>query len=93
MQKNITPEQRLDILRASDGERQWDSLNDKRACVVCERIFKGRDVQIRRDQRGRYLLHCPTEDCCSVVGHWIHVHAPVARMDGMRDGFGHGSAA
>ena len=39
MQKNLTPQQRLDILRASDRVRKWQSLDDERVCVVCEQIL------------------------------------------------------
>jgi hypothetical protein len=67
----ITPEQRLDILRAADTFRKWYSLDDKRACVVCERVFTGRQIEIERDQRGRYLLKCPTSGCPSFAAHWF----------------------
>jgi hypothetical protein len=73
MQKHFTPEQRLEILRAGDSERKWYSLDDQRVCVVCDRVFTGRQVDIRRDQRGRYLLHCPSGGCPSYVAHWFYV--------------------
>ena len=73
MQKHLTLEQRLEILRAGDGDRKWYSLDDKRVCVVCDRVFSGRQVEIRRDQRGRYLLQCPTEGCPSIAPHWFYV--------------------
>ena len=72
MPKHFTPEQRLEILRNGDGERKWYSLDDQRVCVVCDRIFTGRQVSIHRDQRGRYLLQCPTEGCPSYVAHWFY---------------------
>lgn len=72
MQKHLTAEQRLEILRTRDGERKWCSLDDKRVCVVCDRVFTGRQVNIRRDQRGRYLLQCPTAGCPSYVAHWFY---------------------
>ena len=72
MQKNLTPQQRLDILRASDRLRKWQSLDDERVCVVCEQIFNGHQIGIKRDQRGRYLLACPTRGCPSYVAHWFY---------------------
>ena len=72
MQKHLSLEQRLEILRAADGLRKWQSLDDKRVCVVCDREFTGRQVQISRDQRGRYLLQCPTAGCPSIVAHWFY---------------------
>ena len=44
--QDILPEQRLDILRAADDDRTWHSLDDKRVCAVCDRIFSGRQVEI-----------------------------------------------
>jgi hypothetical protein len=73
MQEHFTAEQRLEILRASDGERKWYSLEDQRACVVCDRVFTGWQVEICRDQRGRYLLKCPTQGCPSYFAHWFYV--------------------
>ena len=45
---------RLSILRAGDRFRKWNSLDDQRVCSVCERKFKGRQVEIRRFRGGRY---------------------------------------
>jgi hypothetical protein len=73
MQKHLTLEQRLEILRKADRLRKWNSLDDERVCVVCERIFNGRQIGIQRDQRGRYLLQCPTDGCPSYVAHWFYV--------------------
>lgn len=73
MQKHLDSEERLDILRRADGIRKWHSLDDKRICVICERVFTGRQIEIHRDERGRYRLECPTEGCPSFVAHWFHV--------------------
>jgi hypothetical protein len=73
MKNHFTPEEHLEILRTGDGVRKWYSLDDQRVCVVCDRVFTGRHVEISRDQRGRYLLQCPTEGCPSFVAHWFYV--------------------
>jgi hypothetical protein len=73
MHTHLPPEERLEILRKADGLRKWKSLDDQRICVVCERVFTGRQIQIQRDQRGRYLLQCPTEGCPSFLAHWFYV--------------------
>lgn len=75
MHKHLTPEERLDVLRKADRFRKWNSLDDERVCVVCERIFNGRQIEVRRDQRGRYLLQCPTDGCSSFVAHWFYAGA------------------
>ena len=75
MRKHLTLEERLDVLRKADRFRKWNSLDDERVCVVCERIFNGRQIDIRRDHRGRYLLQCPSEGCPSLVAHWFYAGA------------------
>ena len=70
---DLTAEERLKILRAGDKLRSWSSLDDERLCVLCERILSGRQIEILRDQRGRYLLKCPTSDCDSFAAHWFYV--------------------
>lgn len=72
MQRDYTPEERLGILRAGDKVRTWSSLDDERLCVLCQRLLNGWQIEILRDQRGRYLLKCPTSDCASFAAHWLH---------------------
>ena len=36
----------LSILRAGDRFRKWNSLDDRRVCSVCERKFKGKQIEI-----------------------------------------------
>jgi hypothetical protein len=72
MQKHLTPEDRLDILRAADTRRKWSSLDERRICTRCNKFITGRQIEIHRDQRGRFLLHCPTPDCPSVVEDWFY---------------------
>src|SRR4029077_3048536 len=57
--EHFAPDQRLDVLRAGDCFRKWSSLDDKRVCIVCRRIFRGRQVEISREKDGRFLLRCP----------------------------------
>src|SRR6266550_6723747 len=73
MQRDLTDQERLKILRAGDKLRTWSSLDDERLCVLCERILSGRQIEILRDQRGRYLLKCPTSGCDSFAAHWFYV--------------------
>ena len=72
MQKHLTPEDRLDILRAADTRRKWSSLDDRRICTRCNKFITGRQIEIHRDQRGRFLLHCPTPGCISTVEDWFY---------------------
>jgi hypothetical protein len=87
MRKHLVPERRLDILRAGDGLRKWHSLDDKRVCILCERIFTGRQIDISCDQRGRYLLKCPTNGCASIAAHWFYLgNAAAAAAHILHDG-------
>ena len=70
-------DERLSILRAADKFRKWASLDDKRVCVLCETQFTGRQVQIARDRRGHFQLHCPTESCKAGPGRWVYPGNPL----------------
>ena len=72
MQKPLTPEDRLEILRAADTRRKWSSLDDRRICTRCNKFITGRQIEFRRDQRGRFLLHCPTPGCLSTIEDWFY---------------------
>ena len=39
---------------------------------MCNRVFTGRQVEIIRDQRGRFLLKCPSEQCFSYLPDWLY---------------------
>jgi hypothetical protein len=69
---HLTPEEKLAILQASDTRRKWYSLDDERVCVLCGRAITGRQIEITRDARGGYSLHCPTEGCSSVLSDWFY---------------------
>ena len=71
MLKHYSPEDRLDLLREKDLRRKWYSLDDKRVCVLCDRVITGRQVEIRR-RRGCATLHCPTEGCEGTPNEWFY---------------------
>jgi hypothetical protein len=70
-QTHFPPEERLAILKAADNERKWYSLDDKRFCTICDRIFTGRQIDIQRDRRGHYLFACPTPCCPANINQWL----------------------
>src|SRR5215470_7918581 len=79
MTAHVKNEDRLSILRAGDRFRKWKSLDDQRVCNVCERQFKGRQVELRRFPGGKYRLCCPTLGCPSEPNHWLYPRAAVSR--------------
>jgi hypothetical protein len=64
---------RLDVLRRLDQFREWHSLDDKRFCLVCGKIFNGWQIQIAGGTRGDgpLRLSCPTERCNSIPMDWV----------------------
>ena len=70
------PNERLSILRARDHFRDWQSLDDERVCVVCDRAFNGHEVQIMMNG-GESKLHCPTAACDSGVHQWVYSGNPL----------------
>jgi hypothetical protein len=77
---DLTAEERIKILRAGDKLRTWASLDDERLCVLCERILSGWQIEILRDNCGRYLLKCPTSGCGSFAAHWFYVGNAADRL-------------
>ncbi len=75
---------RLDVLREGDHFRDWRTLDDKRVCVLCGRIFSGREVQISQDGGGS-KLNCPTRNCPSGVHQWIYAGIPLISDDAHQD--------
>ena len=58
------------VLRLTDHERRWYTVDDKRHCLICERIISGREVRISGGP-AKYLLGCPTLDCPGTFSHWF----------------------
>src|SRR5438132_13904360 len=77
---HVTLDDRLSILRAGDRFRKWKSLDDQRVCSLCERKFKGRQIEIQRLPGGRYKVHCPTLGCISAPHQWLYPRALVGSM-------------
>ena len=75
-------EDRLQVLRAIDLERKWYSLDDKRVCVVCERVITGRQIKITKLLNGAITLKCPTPGCPANFRHWLLCEVSPARYEG-----------
>jgi hypothetical protein len=72
MDLHLLPDEKLAILQAADPRRRWHSLDDQRVCVLCDRAFTGRDIQIVRDSAGSYSPRCPTPGCASLPSDWFY---------------------
>lgn len=69
--KEILDKERLARLRDGDGHRTWRSLEDRRFCVRCTRVFNGHEVEIANQNGSDEVLRCPTEGCDSTPLHWL----------------------
>jgi hypothetical protein len=74
---HIALDERLSILRSTDHFRSWNSLDDKRVCVLCEKTFNGRQVQIKRSRSGCLQICCPTEGCTGGPNQWVYPGNPL----------------
>ncbi len=69
---NLSPEDRLAIVRRGDNSRSWHSLDDERVCVRCTKTFTGHEIRIGPQRDGGYDIHCPTDGCDSIPVHWFY---------------------
>ncbi len=76
MNRHIALEDRLSVLQEADTHRKWYSLDDRRVCVLCDRVITGRMIDIWQDKEGSYRLHCPTPGCPATPRDWFY-HGPV----------------
>jgi hypothetical protein len=69
----LSDEENLEALRRLDQFRQWQSLEDKRYCLVCGNLITGRQIQVAGGTRGNgpLQLNCPTERCNSIPMDWV----------------------
>ena len=76
MNKRVPLAEKLMALREADTFRKWYSLDDRRVCVLCDRVINGRMIDIWQEDDGSYHLHCPTPGCSSTPRDWFY-HGPV----------------
>jgi hypothetical protein len=71
MSGELSPAERLAILRAIDPHQTLRSLNDRWLCVRCMKPFSGLDLHLHRHSDGNYGASCPTSGCDSLPKHWL----------------------
>src|SRR4029079_15483049 len=81
---HLNLDDRLSILRVNDSLRNWISLDDQRICVLCERKFKGRQVEVRRSPGARVKRCCPTLGVVSTPQQWHYTMRPVSSHSGKK---------
>jgi hypothetical protein len=70
---NLSDEDKLEVLRRLDQFRSWQSLDEKRYCLVCGKIITGQQIQVAGGTHGNgpLRLSCPTERCHSIPMDWV----------------------
>jgi hypothetical protein len=65
--------EKLATLQRLDQFREWQSLDEKRYCLVCGSLITGRDIQVIGGGRGTGPLRviCPSAGCHSIPMDWV----------------------
>lgn len=73
-QKNrrIEIDEKLTVLQETDRLRKWDTLEDRRVCVLCDKVITGGMIDVWQDQEGGFHLHCPTRGCPAGPRDWFY---------------------
>ena len=69
----LADDEKLELLRRLDQFRRWQSLDEKRYCLVCGELISGQQIQVDGGTRGNgpLRLSCPTETCNSIPMDWV----------------------
>jgi hypothetical protein len=69
----LSDQEKLEILRRLDQFREWDSLDEKRYCLVCGEIITGREINVIRatHANGPLRIACPTKNCNAMPMEWV----------------------
>ncbi|MFN2476378.1 MAG: hypothetical protein ABR526_08575 [Chthoniobacterales bacterium] len=81
----LHPEDKLDALRKGNPFQPWDSLDDRRVCILCEKSFTGRQVDCSVTPMGRARLRCPTEGCAGTPRVWVRPGNPLISQEVWED--------
>lgn len=70
---DLSPGDKLQILRRLDQFRTWQSLEEKRYCLGCGRLISGREILVVGGTRGTGPLRlvCPTRGCHAIPMDWV----------------------
>ncbi len=85
LRKTLASEDKLAALRKGDPHHAWQSLDDRCSCILCDRTFSGRQVDIAVGAGGRVRLRCPSEGCKSTPREWVHPGNPLVSAKAWKD--------
>src|SRR3954454_4768680 len=69
----LSPEQRLALLRRLDRRHPWATPDERRLCLGCGRMIRGWEVRIRRSMGGidPIRLRCSSKGCQAGPAEWV----------------------
>lgn len=85
LRKSLSAEDKLDALREGDPAHPWESLDDRRVCVLCEKSFSGRQIEASKTASGRVRLRCPSEGCTGTPREWVRPGNPLISEQAWHD--------
>lgn len=68
----ISPEEKLALLKEHAIGAEWQSLDDRKWCLHCESEFTGHSVRVYRDNDPGVWLECGTPDCDGSPVDWAN---------------------
>ena len=83
--KSLAADDKLVALRKADPNHAWQSLDDRCTCILCDRTFSGRQVDVTIGASGRVRLGCPSDGCKSTPREWVHPGNPLVSEKAWRD--------
>ena len=84
LRKGLASEDKLGALRKGDASHNWQSLDDRRCCILCEKTFSGRMIEISIGTTGRVRLRCPSDGCTGTPREWLHPGNPLVSAKAWR---------
>ena len=85
LRKALASEDKLAALRKGDANHKWESLDDRRSCILCEKTFSGRMIDASISATGRIRLRCPSDGCTGTPREWVHPGNPLVSAKAWRD--------
>jgi hypothetical protein len=84
-QKPLGLSEKLTALRQADHSHLWESLDDRVSCILCERTFTGRQIEVSVGSTGRVRVKCPTDGCSGTPNVWVSPGNPLVSEKAWRD--------
>jgi hypothetical protein len=85
IRKTLSSDDKLDALRKGAPTPHWESLDDRRVCILCEKSFSGRQIDASVTASGRVRLRCPSEGCPGTPSQWIRPGNPLTSEQAWQD--------